>query len=185
MKGYTEVRTQDELDAFDHVVDGFFDAVVKEAHVLNRSHVHREDSSIAMGDGFDVQLIIQTQNRDFEVEVVLRRVTTIHLDSDILDKPLMCSVIESGVWPPREIRIGALRGAELFYRTRPKSGSCATLGSELPSPQTIAAVRIQQGWRQCSGCRDAWEEPEHLSFSRCPSCGALTELVEPDAGPIA
>lgn len=176
MRGFTEIINANELNAFEDVVAGFVDAIIKEAHILNRGYVQKHDRSLVMDEGFDVQLIVQTQNRDFEVEVVLCGVDSCNLDSHMFDDGLECSIRETGTWPEREIKIGDLSGSQLFYRSREKSGSSSVLGPELPSPSAIPASKIEPGWRQCSNCADAWQESETTTTSRCPSCASVTEL---------
>lgn len=165
MRGFTEVTTQAELDAFEDVVDGFIDAVVKEARLLSR------------GNMFDVQLLVQSANLDQDVEIVLHRVESYVLCAGVLDDGLPCTIRETGTWPPREVTVGDLTAAEFFYRKRPKSGPGAVLEGEMPSPVAVPASDLGKGWRQCSECSDAWEESPARIFSRCPSCGALTELI--------
>jgi hypothetical protein len=181
MRGYTEITTQQELDAFEDAVDGFVDAIVKEARLLNRGYVEQEGQGLITGDGFDVQLVFQSRSRDHDIEVILCRVQACDLDADAFEDGMPCSITETGRWPEREVRVGDFRGAQMFYRTLPRSGRAAVLGPEMPSATAIPATTPQAGWRQCPACCDAWEEAGDVQFSRCPSCGALTELVaDPD-----
>ena len=41
----------------------------------------------------------------------------------------------------------------------------------------IPAIRLEDRWRQCSACSEAWEEDEHVRISACPSCRQLTALT--------
>ncbi len=179
MRGFTEVTTKFELQVFERAVGHFVDAVIKEAHLLHSTHVVPESRAMAFGHGIDVQLIVQTQTVEFDIEIVLCGLNTPLVLTDLVyDDGLDCSIGDTGRWPAREIRIGDLRAARLFYRTRPMSGPGAMLGPELPAPDAVPAASLQSGWRQCSECCDAWEELDAMVFSRCPSCGAMTELAE-------
>ncbi len=178
MRGYAEVSTKGALEKFEDDIDGFLDAIVKEVHLLNRSYVEKDGRSLFMGNGFDVQLIFQSQNRDHEFEVILSGVQSCQLDADVFDDGMKCSITTKDQWPGREICLGGICAWKMFYRTRPKSGQGAVLGPELPSPSAIPATLLQPGWRQCSGCADAWEEADQFRFSRCPSCGTLTDMVD-------
>jgi len=65
----------------------------------------------------------------------------------------------------------------LSYRFRSDwLGQKAFLTSEVPSDEAIGAHVVQGAWRQCSHCRDAWQEEASREFSCCPHCGKLTEL---------
>jgi hypothetical protein len=67
----------------------------------------------------------------------------------------------------------------LIYRVRSQwLGKGIFLKSEVPSDRVVPAQVIQEKWRQCSECSDAWEEESSEEFSHCPSCGVLTQLVE-------
>jgi hypothetical protein len=44
------------------------------------------------------------------------------------------------------------------------------------SSVAVRAVLLQDHWRQCLSCADAWEDGSRNVFSQCPSCKALTEL---------
>lgn len=177
MRGYIEVTTTHDLKKFEDVVDGFVDAIIKEMHVLNRSFVQKDSRGLVMESGFDVQIIFQSQNRDHDVEVILRGVRSLsQIDPDVFDDGMLCSIIETKGWPEREIKIGGLIGSQMFYRRRDKAGEPPVLGPEIPSPEALPATPLDGDWRQCSQCCDAWKESESVVFSRCPSCGRLTEL---------
>jgi hypothetical protein len=65
----------------------------------------------------------------------------------------------------------------LSYRIRKDwLGNKAFLKSEVPSPDAVPSHALQEKWRQCSSCQDAWEEEISEDFSYCPKCGKLTEL---------
>jgi hypothetical protein len=65
----------------------------------------------------------------------------------------------------------------LFYKVRTEClGVQARLKSEVPSSDAVPASVLDQNWRQCSACCDAWEWELSEIFSYCPSCGLLTEL---------
>ena len=62
----------------------------------------------------------------------------------------------------------------LIYRVRSQwLGKGIFLKSEVPSDRAVPAHVIQEKWRQCSECSDAWEEESNEEFSHCPSCGVL------------
>src|SRR3569832_945939 len=60
MRGYTEIRTQKEMDALVSRLAGFHDSMAKELHVVNRGWVD-EDRSMTMTHRFDARLLIQSQ----------------------------------------------------------------------------------------------------------------------------
>ncbi len=55
-------------------------------------------------------------------------------------------------------------------------GPSLRLGFELPSEDAIDASGIDECWRQCSNCSNAWIERPDVGYSRCPECGQLTKL---------
>jgi len=176
MRGFTEVTTEEELKTFEDVTDGFWDAIVKEARLLNRGHVEKDSRILHPGRGFDVQILFQSQQRDHDVEVILCRAESCSFDAFVFEDGMTCSIDRNG--PKRVILFGSIYADQLFYRTCPKSGQGAVLGTELPSSVAVPASLIEPGWRQCSECCDAWQAPDDLVFSRCPSCGNVTELPE-------
>jgi predicted anti-sigma-YlaC factor YlaD len=42
----------------------------------------------------------------------------------------------------------------------------------------VDAVRIDEHWRQCSSCADAWSDETESDLATCPACGALTRLTD-------
>ncbi len=55
-------------------------------------------------------------------------------------------------------------------------GPSLRLGFELPREDAIVATSIDECWRQCANCSNAWRENPEVSYSRCPECGQLTNL---------
>jgi len=175
MKGFAEVKTQAQLTEFEDAVVDFVDAVFKEVRILNRAYVNA-DRSLQCDFWLDAQIIVQSQNLDHEIELILVGLRSLEISADMFEDGVVCSLRETGGWPPQEIKVGAITTSQLFYRRRPRSGRSAVFGPELPSPLAVPAVCVRAGWRQCSECCDAWEEDDRITFSRCPACGELTEL---------
>jgi len=57
-------------------------------------------------------------------------------------------------------------------------GPWLRLGHENPREDAINATKIDQCWRQCENCCNAWIERPDVHYSRCPECGELTRLCE-------
>jgi len=55
-------------------------------------------------------------------------------------------------------------------------GPLLRLGFEFPRREVIVATSIDECWRQCTDCFNAWRENPEVSYSRCPKCGQLTKL---------
>jgi hypothetical protein len=71
-----------------------------------------------------------------------------------------------------------IRCAKLFYRNQSDwLGPKSFLKHEVPSNATVVAKPIEDRWRQCQKCFDAWEENPDTIFSYCTGCGNLTELI--------
>lgn len=50
------------------------------------------------------------------------------------------------------------------------------IGYEFPAANASIAKQIDDCWRQCQKCQDAWAESLRVEFSRCPNCGELTRI---------
>lgn len=57
-------------------------------------------------------------------------------------------------------------------------GPLLRLGHEAPREDATNAAKIDECWRQCGNCSNAWIEKSEIEFARCPECGLLTRLVE-------
>lgn len=179
MRGYTEITTQAELDAFVEEVDALWDSILKETHVLNSGFVNRTDPYLATSVGFHVQMIFQSQVVHHDIEIVLCGIEEFRFDCHCLEDGIRTwSVRETDKWPRLEIRIGNLVASRMFYRLRPKSDRAAILGEEVPHPDAPPATIIEPGWRMCQHCINAWQKDESIIFARCPKCGHVTELAE-------
>ena len=55
-------------------------------------------------------------------------------------------------------------------------GPFLRIGHELPRVEAIGATMIDECWRQCTNCSNAWKESPNVCYSRCPDCGQLTKL---------
>lgn len=50
------------------------------------------------------------------------------------------------------------------------------LGYEFPDSNAIIAKNMDECWRQCPRCSNAWIENPAVCYSRCTECGSLTVL---------
>jgi hypothetical protein len=55
-------------------------------------------------------------------------------------------------------------------------GPSLRIGFELPQKNAIVATSIDELWRQCTNCSNAWRENPTVDYSRCPQCGQLTKF---------
>lgn len=169
------------MDELLNSVNGFHDSMTKEIHIINRGHVN-PDHSMIMSHKFDGRLLIQSQWEPFAIEL------------------LFCNIISFSTYDPGEywsaigkvVKIDApvekteiqmefdsltVHAEKMFYLERGDwLGAKARFLGEVPSPNAIAAIKIENNWRQCSNFFDAWEESLRFKFSLCPSCGVLTEI---------
>ncbi len=53
----------------------------------------------------------------------------------------------------------------------------SVLGDQQTS-KVVDAEPLDEDWRQCSSCCDAWTEASETVMATCPNCGALTRLLE-------
>lgn len=174
MKGYTQVKTQADMDVLIETVSGFNDGLTKEIHIANRGFV---DSSrrMHMGFQFDGQILIQSQEQFGAIELLFLGIKHLsatcagyYEDAEGVIDDLVTIKFDSGLH---------IKAVELHYRFTPNNvGPKACLLSEIPSDSMAPAISIESGWRQCSVCANAWQEPESLEFSMCPECETITQL---------
>lgn len=184
MHGYQEVSTQEDMERLLDSIAGFHDSMTKEIHLANRGYV-MPDHSMAMDHRFDAQVLIQSQWPPYAIELVFTGIQKLQIDSPREHWGAIGSVerkIRSVEQKQVTMKLDSsfLVVAEaLFYRVRSQwLGSKCFLKSEVPADHTVPASIIQDNWRQCSKCSDAWEEEPSEEFSRCPSCGMYTQLEE-------
>lgn len=186
MRSYVEVTTQNEMDQLIELLEAFSDGLVKEVRIANRGYAL--DHSFVVPDSADVQVLAQAEspNQPRAIELVFIDVTKCDFKSRADCYPvtgivkrtkLIISDIEEvqiEVTLDGSLSISAKR---LFYQVRNSwLGPKDYLVSAVPSPTAIIAKAIEENWRQCSNCSDAWEEKPENKFSVCPTCRQITEL---------
>ena len=184
MKLYTEVKTQEDMEALLNSISGFHDSMAKEFHITNRGWVNH-DHSMAIGGKFDVQLLIQSQWAPYSIELVFCEMSELQIDdaSEYWGAVGFVSHLNSTVEKTEiEMKFDSslrIKSSKLFYRERPGwLGKKTFLNQEVPSDNSVFAKEIDVNWRQCQECFDAWEEPSANTFSYCNNCGKLTELLQ-------
>jgi len=179
---YTEVSTQSDMDQLLGSIAGFHDSMTKEVHLINRGAV-LANHSMDMSHRLDAQVLIQSQWPPFALELLFTNIKTFELKSarEYWDAS---GVVEERLKPVAE-RIITMRfdrylkivAERLHIRTRDNwLGHLPFFGTEVPTPDAVPARVLQGQWRQCSICADAWEAESREDFSRCPNCGAITQL---------
>lgn len=186
MHSYQRIETQADMDRLLSSIAGFHDSMTKEIHLTNRGYV-QPDKTMVMSHRYDAQVLIQSQWEPFAIELLFIAIEDLKLAapdeywsaSGIVEtgiKPLGCSRITMSFDGELKIVCG-----EMLYRIREHwLGKESFLRSEVPSPDAVPAKLIQENWRQCSSCSDAWEAPVYEEFAYCPSCGRLTQLAIAD-----
>jgi hypothetical protein len=182
MRSYNEVLTQQDMDRLLDSIRGFHDSMTKEIHLINRGAV-LADHSMTTDHRFDAQVLIQSQWEPFALELLFTNIKTLQLD-EAGEYWGASGVVEDIQAPVAKRRIVmkfdssfTVVSEGLCYKDRQDwLGHKPFLGPEVPSPDAIAAHALQDKWRQCSQCADAWEAESHEEFSRCPGCGAITQL---------
>lgn len=182
MKDYSEVTTQDELDALIDSFGDFHDSMTKEIHMVNRGGV-LADHTMLMKHQFDTQIIIQSQWQPYAIELLFCDVLQFSID-DALDYVSTTGSVKQESIANETLRVELkfdtavkISARRLFFRVQPDYlGIGARLRSEVPSPTAIGAKLIEGGWRQCLDCTETWEEDPQAAYSVCPKCLVLTEL---------
>ncbi|MFZ0562062.1 MAG: hypothetical protein WBX02_20530 [Terriglobales bacterium] len=160
----------------------FHDSMAKEIHLVNRGYV-LPDKSMRMNHRYDAQILIQSQWEPFGLELLFVGIQELHL-ARAGEYWEGSGSVEVTTTPVETRRIKMAFDADLkvvseslFYRIRREwLGNKAFLKSEVPSPDAVPSLVLQDKWRQCSSCQDAWEEEISEDFSHCPKCGNLTVL---------
>ena len=186
MHSYQRISSQEDMDRLLASIAGFHDSMTKEIHLTNRGFV-QPDKCMAMSHKYDAQVLIQSQWDPFAIELLFAGIEDMHLASP-REYWGAGGVVETGIKPLNSSRItmsfdNSLKivCSELLYRIRENwLGKESFLRSEVPSPEAVPAKTVQDNWRQCSSCRDAWEVPICEEFAYCPSCGLLTQLAIAD-----
>jgi hypothetical protein len=186
MHSYRRISSQDEMDRLLDSIAGFHDSLTKEIHITNRGYV-QADKSMAMSHKFDAQVLVQSQWNPFAIELLFVGIEDLCLNSP-RESWGASGVVETGIKPLGASRITMsfdhslkIVCGELLYRVRDNwLGQQCFLRSEVPAPEAVSAKSIQDNWRQCSSCSDAWEVPICDEFAYCPSCGLLTQLAITD-----
>jgi len=185
MRSYETVRTQEEMDRLLASIAGFHDSMTKEIHLVNRGYVC-PDKSMVMTHRFDAQVLVQSQWEPFAVELLFQGIRELQLDGP--GEYWGASGTVEFITAPVETRRvkmafdSALKivSDSLYYRVCTEClGPRSFLKSEVGSSDAIPATVLQERWRQCSSCQDAWEEQLTELFSYCPNCGQFTELRKP------
>jgi hypothetical protein len=182
LDSYRSVRSQVDMDHLLTSIAGFHDSMTKEIHLVNRGYV-APDKSMAMSHRFDAQVLIQSQWEPLALELLFIGIAELSLN-DPGEYWGASGIVKATDSPVEKTEItmtfdSALKIVcnQLLYRTRREwLGKQSFLKSEVPMPEAVSAHSLQDNWRQCSSCSDAWEEPLHEEFSYCPGCGFLTRL---------
>ena len=181
MRGYTQVTTQSEMEELLDAVDGFHDSMTKEFFVVNRGDVEPDGGMVA-SHRFDGRFLLQAGWKFRAIELAFEDIANLevsdpgeHFGASGTVRPRLLHLGRTEI----KMSIDGLRitAARLYYRERLDwLGKRAFLGAEVPSSGAGRAERIDDTWRQCCECADAWEEDAEVEYSHCPGCGMLTAL---------
>lgn len=183
MRSYEEVMTGEDMEKLLDSIAGFHDSMMKEVHLIHRGAV-LTDHCMEMSQTSDAQVLIQSQWPPFALELLFTNVKSFEMKGATDGYWGASGVVEDRHQPVVErtvtltfdhsLKIVAER---LHVRTRTEwLGNRPRFGPEVPAADAISARALTEGWRQCSRCADAWEEQPANEFSRCPGCGAITQL---------
>jgi len=138
-----------------------------------------------MGQRYDAQVLIQSQWEPFALELLFTNVRTLELGeageywgaSGVVEDR-HAPVARRTITMKFDSSLTVISDGLCHRERRDWLGHKPFFGSEVPSPDAAVARLIQDDWRQCSQCADAWEAKPNDEFSRCPGCGAITELEQ-------
>ena len=183
MRDYNEVTSTGQMESLLDHMKGFHDSMTREVYLLNNGFVE-SDGRMFMPTGFALRMVVQSQWEPHAIELIFLDVQTLDLKDPGEYWAATGKVYHDSktgrqqVWVQfnKTLTIGAHR---LFWRDRPDwTGQLPRLGREVPLPDVVPARIIQDEWRQCSACANAFECSNDTDYVRCPNCGRLTELEE-------
>jgi hypothetical protein len=182
MRSYQKIASQEDMDYLLASIAGFHDSMTKEMRLANRGYV-QQDKSMTMTHRFDAQVLIQSQWEPFALEIVFMAIQELHV-GDPGEYWGASGSVEVIKHPIEKTRIRMAFDSALIivceslsYRVRKEwLGNKSFLRGEVPSSDAIPAHIVHERWRQCSSCREAWEDEPREEFSYCPGCRHLTEL---------
>lgn len=187
MKGYTEIRTQAEMDALLSRLAGFHDSMTKEIHLVNRGWIE-EDRSMTMTHRFDSRVLIQSQWQVPGLELLFVGISSLETSDPgeywgaqgaIVRQNVPVETTKIVMSFDESLKITAERA---FFVERPTwTGLKARFGAEVPRPECVSATALEGTWRQCSSCAEAFEAQPEETYVVCPKCNELTELAAPAA----
>jgi hypothetical protein len=155
--------------------------MTKELHLLNNGFVE-SGGAMQMGHRFDLRLLVQTQWEPHAVELIFVGVQNLELKDPGEYWAATGRVNSDRKTGNQQVRFqfdGALsvHAERLFWRERPGwIGRTPRLGAEVPLPDVVPARTIQDEWRQCSACADAFECSNDVDYARCPGCGIQASI---------
>jgi hypothetical protein len=181
MRNYAEIKEEPDLKVLYEACAGFCDCLIVDVRLTNRSlAVHK--IRVPFSPPMNMRLVIHTHKG--LAELVLLGVDSFRLEYLDSSQDPACESRFHRQWNNGEVTItlvfeqGEIKCNRLFWRIHPfDSDIPAIVQSEVPAPDAVPAEQIEPGWRQCSGCADAWQEVGPRVYSYCPACGRLTEYV--------
>ena len=70
-----------------------------------------------------------------------------------------------------------ITSSKIYYQTNNEwHGNKIFSNEQIPAEGMISSVKLDENWRQCSECSEAWECDSKIKLARCPKCNTLTEL---------
>lgn len=179
-----EIRTQDDFETLVSQIN-WTDAFLRECYIVSPAFLLRDktDSKVLQtsgSGGLTVRMLVLlgSDRNTASVEFVFEQVGQISVTAG-MQMDLSCAIDtwQKTVYFTRDQR-QYITGRCLWYELLDEKtwGPRLRYGSHMPDENAIEAVGIDDGWRQCTECKDAWEESPHEVFSICPSCLRMTQL---------
>jgi hypothetical protein len=174
---YTKI-TSNNIDIFLSLVKDFHDSLIKEVHMINSAFVDKE-KAMHMDISYNVRLVIQSQYNPIGIELLLIDVREMqfeklfeiyggNIEELIENEELFALNLDN------EFRITC---SKIYYQTKDDwYGNKVFSHGHIPTENTILSTNLDNNWRQCSECNEAWENDSTVKLEKCPKCNSLTEL---------
>jgi hypothetical protein len=189
MHGYLDMAELCTVAEFDALVLGinWAEAYVREYYFLSASYLWKDPRTYSeyftpWGDGANLRMLIILPFDDDirSIEFMVRGLKTESL-SGLGEMELSCSMDD---WH-KTIYLNSRKdawvcGAKIEYTLFDDAilGPRLRYGAYPATPNAIKAEQLDDDWRLCTKCSDAWQESLEKPYAICPRCLELTELSE-------
>lgn len=175
---FTKLDSPEKIESFLDDISRFHDSLIKEIHLVNTAFVD-SNRSMSMDFEYNARLLIQSQFNPIGIEMILIDIRKIHFvklfeifGGTIKEIKENEELIELTFDDEVQLECRDI----LFKIQEGYFGNQVFLNGQVPKENMVYSVKIENSWRQCEHCSEAWKLDEKIEISACPKCNKLTEL---------